>query len=247
MCGAIIVKAFYIQQVQGTYWRNMSDSLHLKIQEVDADRGTIYSANGQMLSTSVPQFDIYIDFAADGLRENNGKLFSENLDSLSYCLSKLFGDKTTSEYKKLLTKGYKSRDRYYLLRRKVGFEEYKELRSFPLVKLGKNKSGFIAETRSIRLNPYELLAYRTIGLDRQNAQKVGLEQTYDTVLSGSSGKRLVRYIAGGVAVPVEDDYRVEPKCRPNHQYRRRHTISLRLCPPRHPVRKLRQNHHFRDQ
>ena len=40
---------------------------------------------------------------------------------------------------------------------------------------------------------------------------VGLEQTYDTVLSGSSGKRLVRYIAGGVAVPVEDDYRVEPE------------------------------------
>lgn len=211
ICTAIVVKAFYIQQVEGAYWRNMSDSLHLKIQDVDADRGTIYSTNGQMLSTSVPQFDVYVDFAADGLRENNGKLFHENLDSLSYCLSTLFKDRTVAGYKQLLLQGYKKRERYYLLKRKVGFEEFRQLRSFPLVRLGKNKSGFIAESRSIRLNPYQLLAFRTIGLDRQNAQKVGLEQTYDTVLSGSKGKRLVRYISGGVAVPVEDDNRVEPE------------------------------------
>ena len=85
------------------------------------------------------------------------------------------------------------------------------MEKFPLVRLGKNTSGFIAETKSIRLNPYQLLAYRTIGLDRQNSQKVGLEQTYDTLLKGTQGQRLVRYIAGGVAVPVNDDYQVEPE------------------------------------
>ncbi|HEY6977847.1 MAG TPA: penicillin-binding protein [Chitinophagaceae bacterium] len=210
-CAAIFSKAFYIQQVQGNYWRSMSDSLHLKIQEVDADRGTIYSADEEMLSTSIPQFDIYIDFEADGLRENNGERFHKNIDSLSYCLADLFKDRSTAEYKKILNNGYKSHDRYYLLKRKVGFEEYKQLRRFPLVRLGKNTSGFIAEVRSVRLNPYQLLAYRTIGLDRQNAQKVGLEQTYDTLLKGTTGQRLVRYIAGGVAVPVEDDYQVEPE------------------------------------
>ena len=61
------------------------------------------------------------------------------------------------------------------------------------------------------LNPYQLLAFRTIGLERQNAQKVGLEQTYDTLLKGTTGKRLVRYISGGVAVPVNEDYDIEPK------------------------------------
>ncbi|HXL56908.1 MAG TPA: penicillin-binding transpeptidase domain-containing protein, partial [Chitinophagaceae bacterium] len=211
ICVGIFSKAFYIQQVQGNYWRSMSDSLHLKIQEVDADRGTIYSADGEMLSTSIPQFDIYIDFDADGLHENNGALFHKNLDSLSYCLANLFKDRSKAEYKKILNNGYKSRDRYYLLKRKVSFEEYKQLRRFPLVRLDKNKSGFIAEVRSMRLNPYQLLAYRTIGLDRQNTQKVGLEQTYDSVLKGTTGKRLVRYIAGGVAIPVEDDYQIEPE------------------------------------
>jgi cell division protein FtsI (penicillin-binding protein 3) len=39
---------------------------------LDADRGTIYSEDGQMLSTSIPTFDIYMDFDADGLREKMG-------------------------------------------------------------------------------------------------------------------------------------------------------------------------------
>jgi len=99
-----------------------------------------------------------------------------------------------------------------MLRKKVTFKEYQQLQQFPLVRLGKNKSGFIVETKSIRLNPYQLLAYRTIGLDRENAQKVGLEKTYDTALKGTVGKRLVRYLAGGVAMPVsDDDYQIEPE------------------------------------
>ena len=85
----IFGKAIYIQQVQGTYWRGMSDSLHQRIIELDAERGTIYSEDGSMLSTSIPQFDIYIDFMADGLREKNGKRFKENVDSLSICLANL--------------------------------------------------------------------------------------------------------------------------------------------------------------
>ncbi len=211
ICLVIFGKALYIQQVQGNYWRSMSDSLHLKIQEVDADRGTIYSADGQMLSTSIPQFDMYVDFGADGLRENDGKLFKDNLDSVSICLANLFKDRSKGEYKKILSDGYKAKNRYFLLKRKVSFEEYQDLKQFPLVKLGKNKSGFIADITSVRLNPYQLLAYRTIGLERKNAQKIGLEKTYDSVLQGTQGKRLVRLIAGGVAVPVEDDYQVEPE------------------------------------
>ncbi|MBV9960676.1 MAG: PASTA domain-containing protein [Parafilimonas sp.] len=211
ICAFVVGKAFYIQQVQGAYWRSTSDSMHTRIEEVDAERGTIYSEDGQMLSTSIPQFDVYVDFKADGLIQNNGKVFKDNVDSLSICLANLFKDKTAGEYKSLLNKGYKKGDRYFSLKKKVSFDQYQQLKQFPLVRLGKNKSGFIAEVQNIRLNPYQLLAFRTIGLERQNAQKVGLEQTYDTLLKGTAGKRLVRYISGGVAVPVNEDYDIEPK------------------------------------
>jgi cell division protein FtsI (penicillin-binding protein 3) len=211
VCVVVISKAFYIQQVQGDHWRSMSDSMHQKIVELDAERGTIYSEDGQMLSTSIPQFDIYIDFGAEGLRDKSGKLFRQNLDSLSYCLSNLFKDKSPSTYKKLLNDGYTKKSRYFLLKRRLSFKEYQQLRKFPLVRLGRNKSGFIPEVRSIRLNPYQLLAYRTIGLNREIAQKIGLEQTYDSVLKGTTGKRLVRYIGGGVSVPVDDALDIEPE------------------------------------
>jgi cell division protein FtsI (penicillin-binding protein 3) len=205
VCAVIFGKAFYIQQVQGKQWRSLGDTLHLKWEEVEAERGTIFSEDGQMLSTSIPQFDIYIDFAADGLREKSGKRFRENIDSLSMGLAGLFKDRTADDYKRLLQKGYKDKSRYFSLRKKISYREYQKLLKLPLVREGRNKSGFISDVKSIRLNPYQMLAYRTIGLDRENAQKIGLEQTYDSVLRGTTGQRMVRFIAGGVALPVDEE------------------------------------------
>ncbi len=211
ICFCIIGKAFTIQQMHGDSWRAMSDSLHQHIQEIEAERGTIYSEDGQMLSTGIPQFDIYIDFGAEGLHDKSGKNFRDNLDSLSYCLANLFKDKTKADYKRILNAGYKEKSRYYLLHKKLSFRGYEKLRAFPLVRMGRNKSGFIAEEKSIRLNPYQMLAYRTIGLERKNAQKIGLEKMYDNVLKGTTGKRLVRSIGGGVTVPVDEALDIEPE------------------------------------
>lgn len=206
----VLGRAFYIQRVQGSYWRSVSDSLHQRFVELDAERGTIYSEDAQMLSTSIPFFDIYMDFGAEGLRDKKGKRFRENLDSFSIALSGFFGDQSVAEYKKDLKKAYNEKNRYYLLKKGLSFEQYKTFRNFPLVKLGRNKSGVIAEVKTKRLNPFGLLAKRTIGLARENAQNVGLERTYDTLLKGTTGKRLVRFIAGGASVPVEG-YEIEPE------------------------------------
>ncbi|MGV3657583.1 MAG: penicillin-binding protein [Chitinophagaceae bacterium] len=206
---AVLGRAAYIQYAEGDYWRSMSDSLHQKFVELDAERGTIYSEDGNMLSTSIPFFDVYIDFGAEGLRDKNGKRFRENIDSFTYKLSTFFGDKSKAEYKKELQLAYNEGRRYYSLKKGLTFDQYKEFRQFPLVRLGRNRSGVIVEVQTKRLNPYGILARRTIGLARENAQNVGLERTYDTLLKGSTGKRLVRYIAGGAAIPVEG-YEIEP-------------------------------------
>jgi cell division protein FtsI (penicillin-binding protein 3) len=210
ICMAVLGRAFYIQHVQGNYWRALSDSLHQKYVDLSAERGTIYSEDGNMLSTSVPFFNVYIDFDADGLREKNGKRFKENLDSLSFCLANLFKDESATAYKKQLLQGYKNDDRYYLLQRNLSFDQYKQLRNFPLVRLGRNKSGFIIDASSKRLNPFGLLANRTIGLSRNNAQNVGLERTYDSLLKGENGRRLVRYLNAGTYIPVEG-YEIDPE------------------------------------
>jgi len=210
LCACVLGRAVYIQRVQGSYWRGLSDSLHQKYVALNAERGTVYSEDGSMLSTSIPYFNIYIDFGADGLREKNGKRFREHLDSLSGCLARLFRDRSAAEYKRALQQGYRSEDRFFPLQKNLSFEQYKELRNFPLVRLGRNKSGFITEINSKRLNPFGLLANRTIGLARSNAQNVGLERSYDSLLKGENGSRLVRYIAAGGYLPVEG-YEIEPE------------------------------------
>lgn len=194
---AVLGRAFYIQQVDGKYWRDEGAKMQLRYEPIDAERGSIFSEDGNMLSTSIPVFDVYVDFAAEGLREKMGKRFKENVDSLSISLANLFKDKTAAEYKKQMQLAYKNKDRYYRLKRKISFDEYRALRQFPLVRLGRNKSGFIVESRDKRINPYVLMANRTIGLSRGDAKKnVGLELTYDSLLRGTAGQRLMRYNAG---------------------------------------------------
>ncbi len=211
LLGAVVLgRAFYIQQVEGAFWQSMGDSLHLKYVPLVAERGTIFSEDGNMLSTSIPIFDVYVDFGAEGLREKNGKRFKDNIDSLSICMANLFGDKKKAVYKKEFQLAYKNKDRYYTLKKKISFVEYAQLRDFPLVRQGRNKSGFIIDPRDKRINPYVLLANRTIGLSRDNARlNVGLEQSYDSLLRGTSGQRLMRYIAGAY-MPVEGA-EVEPE------------------------------------
>jgi len=211
VCILILGKAFYIQQVQGKYWRSLSDSLHQRIIEIPAARGTIYSEDGQMLSTNIPQFDIYIDFRVSPLREKTGLLFRTHIDSLSLSLAALFKDKSAEKYKDELTQAYEANIGNYELRKKISYREYLQLVKFPLFKLGRYKSGMIAEEKNIRLNPYENIGYRTIGLARDE-NKVGLEKSYDTVLNGRNGRQLVRAIAGGVTVPVQEgEFEIAPE------------------------------------
>lgn len=204
LLGVIVLgRAFYIQRAEGKEWLAKGKSLQLRSFPIEAERGTIYSEDGNMLSTSVPIFDVFVDFGAEGLREKNGKRFKDNVDSLSTCLASLFNDKTAAVYAKELKQAYKDEERYYPLKKKISFADYQLLKNFPLVRQGRNKSGFIIDPRDKRINPYVDMANRTIGLSREDSTKnVGLERTYDSLLRGSTGQRLMRYVAGAY-VPIE--------------------------------------------
>jgi cell division protein FtsI (penicillin-binding protein 3) len=156
----------------------------------------------EMLSSSIPFFNVHIDFRTDGLRAKNGKLFYQHIDSLCIQLSKLFGDKTKAEYKQILQKAYNKKEPYFELKEKLTYQQYFKLRNFSLVKLGAYKSGFLVDVKDVRLNPFGLMANRTIGLSRDPMHNVGLEKFYDSILSGQTGSRVVQFIAGGARVPI---------------------------------------------
>ena len=74
---AILFKVFRTQQLEKNYWSSLSDSLKAKVKTIAADRGNIYSADGRLLATSLPYFEVRMDLKADGITDEK---WNKNID-----------------------------------------------------------------------------------------------------------------------------------------------------------------------
>lgn len=207
---AVLVRLCDVQFVEGHKWRAMADSLSTKYINVEAARGNIYSNDGSLLATSVPEYELRMDLYAGGIVEN--KVFYAKVDSLGMKLSQFFGDKTPKEYSRILRTARADSVRYLLIKRKVNYQDLKTIRTFPLYNVGKYSGGLMAIQQNKRILPFKSLAARTIGYKNENVSNgVGLEGAYGNYINGESGKRLVQRIAGGVWMPVNDEAEIAPK------------------------------------
>jgi cell division protein FtsI (penicillin-binding protein 3) len=204
---AILYRICVIQFVEGDEWRNKSEVFSTKIFEIEAVRGNIFDANGSLLATSLPYYEVGMDICAPSIPDT---LYKNHRDSLSYLLSTLFHDKSPGEYKRLLNKAREARDRYIVLQRNVSHKDLQILKSFPILRKGR-RGGLVTLQTNRRERPFQMLAARTIGMARNGIKPVGLEGAFDTTLMGVSGKRLMQKIAGNVWRPINDDNEVEPK------------------------------------
>lgn len=204
----IVVYMFRLQFVEGEKWRQLADSLSTDYQTIEAVRGNIYACDGSLLATSIPIYDIRFDTRASALTD---EVFNNGVDSLALMLSLTFKDKPAREYKRTLVNARKRGERYFLLKRKVTYVQMKAMKSWPLFRYGKYKGGFVATERTRRQKPFQLLAERTIGYNVEGVAPVGLEGSFNEVLSGTSGKRLMQKVSGGVWVPINDENEIEPE------------------------------------
>lgn len=207
---AVLIRLCDVQFVEGHKWRAMADSLSTKYVNVEAARGNIYSNDGSLLATSVPEYELRMDLYAGGIEDRD--VFNGKVDSLALRLSQFFGDKTPKEYSRYLRSARQDSVRYLLIKRKVNYQDLKTIRTFPLFNIGKYSGGLIAIQQNKRILPFKSLAARTIGYKNENvANGVGLEGTFGNYINGESGKRLVQRIAGGVWMPVNDEAEIAPK------------------------------------
>ncbi|MBS1526938.1 MAG: transpeptidase family protein [Bacteroidetes bacterium] len=205
--GAVVIQLCRVQFVQGSKWKAMSKAMTTEYQNVEAARGNIFADDGSLLATSVPEYELHMDMLAGGIADD--KVFYEKVDSLAASLSHFFGDRTPREYSRMLRDARRDSDRYQLIRRKVTYQELKQIRTFPIFNMGKYKGGLIAIEQNKRVLPFRDLAQRTIGYENDNATNaagkpvaVGLEGAYADYINGENGKRLMQRIAGGVWMPV---------------------------------------------
>ncbi|MFN0254765.1 penicillin-binding protein [Pedobacter ureilyticus] len=207
---AVFVKLCDVQFRQGHKWVAMADSLSVKEFEVEATRGNIYSVDGSLLATSVPEYELRMDLFAGGIQED--KIFNSKVDSLAMKLAGFFKDKSAKDYSRLLRKARQDSARYLLIKRKVSYSDLKVVRSFPLYNIGKHSGGLMAIPKNRRILPFKALAARTIGYKNENvANGVGLEGAYGNYINGETGRRLKQRISGGVWIPVNSEAEVAPK------------------------------------
>lgn len=194
---AIIIKAGMIQVKEGPKLKALAKEMHTRFDTLIAERGNIYTETGVLLSSSIPEFEVHIDFSVI-----DSGLFAKNIDSLCSCVAGLFKDKTAAQYKEEFVRAYNEENKYYQLGRKLKYYQYEALRTFPIFNKGQGYGGFIVDTKEKRVTPYNMLAYRTIGVFR-DSNVSGLEATYNRDLVGENGRRVVQKSTGNVWVPIE--------------------------------------------
>ena len=204
----ILGQTINVQYVQGEEWRDKAENLTTGFKNIEAVRGNLYAADGSLLATSVPIYEVRFDVNTEALVD---EVFYRDIDSLCIQLNGLFPSKTKKQYKAELISARKKGSRYHLIKRNVKFTELKELKTFHIFNRGKFKGGLIYTQQNKRVRPFEVLAARTIGYEREGVKPVGLEGAYTKDLSGVNGKRLMQKIAGGVWMPISDDNEIEPQ------------------------------------
>lgn len=204
----IIGQTVKLQVFEGAKWSAKEESLTRSFREIDAVRGNIYAADGSLLATSIPKYEVRFDALTDALTD---EYFNEHVDSLAYQLAQLFPEKTKKEYLLELKTARKNGERYHLIRRNVKYTDLKILKDFPIFNRGKYKGGFIYTQQNKRVRPFNVLAARTIGYEREGVKPVGLEGAYSKELSGTNGQRWMQKIAGGVWMPLDEGSGKEPQ------------------------------------
>ena len=188
----ILGKAAWVQVVNGPHLRSMARNMNLRNDTLFAERGNIYSEDGVLLCSTIPQFDLHIDFSV--IKKDT---FDKYKDTLAEYFSAILKDKSKAAYLYELTTEFNDTARYYELAHNLPYYDYQLIKQLPIMKLGSRRGGLVVEQKNKRINPFNVMALRTIGLWRKNSQVIGLEATYDSVLKGANGYCIKQRMPGG--------------------------------------------------
>lgn len=229
----ILMRILWIQfGPDGDRLRKQAERVNFSVVMQEAARGDILGRNGEIMATSLPRYFVGIDYKAGSF---SSQVLDEGIDGLAESLSRFFGDKSKSEYRKMIRRGYENREKRRYQRitpRAISYSELQQVKQFPIINLPRNKGGRIIEHDIERVRPFGILAERTIGKTAEYIDTVrkpgldpaktsvtgkrtvkgytGIESSFDGQLSGMHGWTLKQKISPSLWVPVKSELNVEP-------------------------------------
>ena len=199
----IVFRIIDIQYFQGDKYIKISKELTRKPFTIKANKGNVYASDGNLLATSMSKFTIRMDVMSVDV-----DVFNNNVTKLSESLANFLGE-SSSFYEKKLRDARKFKNRYLLIAKDLGYNDYVKMKDFPIFKLGVYRGGFIAEQKTIRTHPIGKIAERTIGYHDARGE-AGIEGAYGEDLTGEDGLRWKQKIAKGQWKPINDVNEKEP-------------------------------------
>lgn len=189
---AILVRVVYIATVERSYWMDVAELLTKDSVDVKPVRGNILSSDGRLMAGSLPEYRLFVDFKAGGDdNEVRDSLWDNKIDSLCMGLHEIFPEFTVAQFKENLEKGRAKGSRHWpVVKRRVNYSVYSEVKKLPIFNQSANAGGFHVEKFNARKRPFGSLAKRTIGdlFGGKDTARFGLELSYDSILRGRNGR-----------------------------------------------------------
>ncbi len=200
----ISAKIFDLQYVEGDKYKKLALETTIKNDTIFGNRGNVYAADGNLLATSISNYTIRMDVMSVDKR-----VFGKKVGELAVSLSEMLG-KTPSYYENKLSQARERGNRYLLIARNIGYNDYMKMKTFPIFNLGVYRGGFIAEQKAVREHPIGKIAERTVGYNDHRGG-AGIEGAFSDYMKGENGWRLKQKIAKGQWKPINDENEKEPQ------------------------------------
>lgn len=197
---AILGRAFMMMHgKQQQYWLDVSKRFKREGVCIPAKRGNIVSADGQVLATTLPEYNVFMDFTVKDNTEQltqkyqlrRDRLLFLKLDSMCNGLHRLFPQTPASEFReKILTGRYSGEKHFCITPKRITYLEYCKLKELPFFCESEVLTGVHAEAEPKRKKPFGNLATSTIGsFNPKNLdhKMQGLEEHFDVALRGIDG------------------------------------------------------------
>lgn len=202
---AIAAKLFIIHLVEGPNLRAVASREVIREIPIEAERGNIYSSDGQLLATTMPVYDIHFDPVTVPFDQ-----FANKLPALAKGLARELPHYKATRWEKNLQDARNQGQRYFPIAEDISYQKMQALRALPIFKQGQYQGGFIVEQQHHRKMPLGKIAERTIGRDQSHIA-IGMEGAFENILKGKDGLRLKQKMQGGHWKPITDHFKVKPR------------------------------------
>lgn len=184
--GLVIHQLYRVQLVEGESYKQEAMSRQLRATTINANRGTIYSADGQILAASATSWRVI--FSPADITDEQATLLADGM-------SEILG--VDREF--ILERAGNKKSFYQVIKRQVDKETADAAYQFAL----DNKiNGVTLLPDTTRYYPYGTMASTVLGfVNADNEGAYGLEAYYNSTLSGTPGKVVTAKNAWGTDMP----------------------------------------------